>query len=95
MPIGESYFVADSGFLSEITNTGGYTKVLFTTHKQSLRSLCFHRCLAVDKGVSVFVHGGVSVLGVSLLGGLCLVRSLSGGSLSRGLTVTVSAPVTA
>ena len=57
-----------------------------TARKRSLRRLCFHRCLSVQR------EGGVSV--VSVQGGLCPGRSLSGvfflggglcpgGSLSR------------
>ena len=32
---------------------------IFTTRKQSLRRLCFHRCLSVHRGVSASVHAGI------------------------------------
>ena len=56
----------------------------FYRRKQSLRRLCFHRCLSF--------HGGVSVRGVSVQGGLCpgrvsvrvvSVQAGGGGPVSR------------
>ena len=53
---------------------------LVTTCKQSLRRLCFHRCLSVyRRGVSVSAQGGLHPRGVSVQGGLHLRSSLSGG----------------
>ena len=35
------------------------TATVFTARKQSLRRLCFHRCLSVHRGVSSPLHAGI------------------------------------
>ena len=63
--------------------------ILVTARKQSLRRLCFHRCLSVH-GVGGSLAGGslfrvgVCVWGISVQG-VSVRRSLLRGSLSRGL----------
>ena len=82
-------------FLATKTRWNRSSSWFITVHKRSVRRLCFHRCLSVQKGVCVQGRGlcprGDLYLGGSLSGGgLCLGSvcpgqvSVQEGSLSRG-----------
>ena len=73
--------------------------MIFTARKQSLRRLCFDRCLSTEEG-GLSLCPGVSVWGGSLSrgslsrgglcpGGLCLGVSVQGGCCPGGLCLGV------
>ena len=56
-------------------------ETIFTTHKQSLTRLCFHRYLSVHRGVCI--QGGFCIQGGLHPGGICI----QGGLHSRGICI--------
>ena len=58
-----------------------------TARKRSVRRLCLHRYVSVGFSVRGLCPGGSLSRGFSVQGGLCPGESLSGGSLSRRVSV--------